>query len=116
MKVDEKYITPVPWEVCSSGEWVQSAEHGGVFHGSAITVKERMANAKFCVVAVNSHETLKEALRFCEEHLEELRNAWQRGYISEHDTHGGTRSNRNMDVLVEVRAALQGANITDAHK
>lgn len=32
-------------------------------------------------------------------HLTELAEAWQRGCISEHDGLGGTRSNRNADVL-----------------
>lgn len=39
-------------------------------------------------------------------HVEELREAWRRGAISEHDGRGGTRSNRNVDVEVALRAAL----------
>ncbi len=41
------------------------------------------------------------------EHCEELSDAWQRGCISEHDAKGGTRSNRNQAVEVELRAALR---------
>lgn len=46
-------------------------------------------------------------LLLIKEHLEELADAWQRGCISEHDGKGGTRSNRNMDLLVGVQRALQ---------
>jgi hypothetical protein len=38
--------------------------------------------------------------------LEELREAWRRGVIDERDGQGGTRSNRNVAVSVNLRAAL----------
>lgn len=38
-------------------------------------------------------------------HTDELKTAWERGVISEHDGQGGLRSNRN----AEVRRALQAA-------
>jgi hypothetical protein len=47
------------------------------------------------------------------DHVTELRDAWMRGAIREHDGKGGTRSNRNVDVEVELRrtlAALKGAS------
>lgn len=42
-------------------------------------------------------------------HVEELRDAWMRGAISECDGRGGTRSNRNVDVENQLRAAIQKA-------
>lgn len=36
-------------------------------------------------------------------HLEDLRDAWERGCISEHDGKGLTRSNRNHAVLIELQ-------------
>lgn len=39
-------------------------------------------------------------------HVEELREAWRTGAISEHDGRGGTRSNRNVEVEVALRGAL----------
>ena len=50
----------------------------------------------------------RKALRSCAAHIEELRDAWQRGAISEHDGMGGTRSNRNTDTLLQARAVLAG--------
>ena len=46
------------------------------------------------------------ALELVRVHLEELREAWQRGALSEHDNLGGTRSNRNNDVLRMINARL----------
>ncbi len=40
------------------------------------------------------------------EHVNELRDAWQRGAITECDGWGGTRSNRNADVETTLRAAI----------
>lgn len=42
-------------------------------------------------------------------HVEELREAWRTGAIHERD--GGTRSNRNVDVEVSLRAALDALGI-----
>lgn len=50
---------------------------------------------------------LRELATTAQSHLEELRDAWERGVIHEHDSKGGTRSNRNADVLSEIRAALR---------
>jgi hypothetical protein len=49
---------------------------------------------------------LVSAIRKAHEHVAELRDAWQRGAIDECDSKGGTRSNRNADVEVLLRAAL----------
>lgn len=39
-------------------------------------------------------------------HLQELRDAWQRGVIDERDGRGAARSNRNVEVEVALRQAL----------
>lgn len=41
-------------------------------------------------------------------HVKELREAWERGILSEHDDKGGTRSNRNVEVAVKLTEALRG--------
>ena len=41
------------------------------------------------------------------EHLQELRDAWERGALSSRDGKNGLRSNRNADVEVALRAALE---------
>jgi hypothetical protein len=50
--------------------------------------------------------SLEAALKDAKAHVEELADAWQRGCIHETDGLGGTRSNRNMAVLLNLRAAL----------
>lgn len=52
---------------------------------------------------------LLEAGQAAYEHMSELEGAWQRGAISEHDCFGGTRSNRNTDILRSMDAALKKA-------
>lgn len=49
---------------------------------------------------------LEAALRKAQAHVDELRDAWQRGCIREFDGLGGTRSTRNADVAIALRAAL----------
>ena len=46
------------------------------------------------------------ALKIAQGHCEELREAWERGALDEHDGKGGTRSNRNVEVLLAIRATL----------
>jgi len=54
---------------------------------------------------------LTEAVEAALEHVAELREAWERGCITEHDTEhdclGGTRSNRNVAVEIQLRRALK---------
>jgi hypothetical protein len=50
---------------------------------------------------------LVEACRAALAHTEELREAWQRGVLDERDGLGGRRSNRNVDVNVKLRQALE---------
>lgn len=50
---------------------------------------------------------MREVLRKTYEHIKELAEAWERGVISEHDGKGGTRSNRNHDVMLLIRAAMK---------
>ena len=47
--------------------------------------------------------TVEAALR----HIQELRDAWERGAIHEIDGLGGTRSNRNVEIEVQLRKALE---------
>ena len=52
---------------------------------------------------------MTEAQRLLErtlEHCEELRQAWERGALDEHDGKGGTRSNRNYDLVIELERFL----------
>lgn len=49
---------------------------------------------------------LEEAARAAYAHVIELQDAWIRGVLSEHDGLGGTRSNRNDDVLHLITHAL----------
>ena len=60
-----------------------------------------------------SAETLNALVLACKsayDHTSELREAWQRGVIDEHDGQGGRRSNRNVDVNVQLRDALAMVN------
>jgi hypothetical protein len=59
--------------------------------------------------ARNSHNQLLEACQAALEHVTELRDAWMRGSLTECDGKGGTRSNRNVTVELELRAAIAAA-------
>lgn len=48
----------------------------------------------------------KELLEQASAHLWELAEAWREGALDEHDGQGGTRSNRNMDLLNAIRRFL----------
>ena len=52
---------------------------------------------------------LRTAAGYALEHVSELEDAWMRGCITEHDGKGGMRSNRNVDVRIALRAALDAA-------
>ena len=65
--------------------------------------------ARSILTAVNAHEELLAVLASVHFHLQELRVAWERGAISEHDGLGGPHSNRNVDCEVQVRAAIAKA-------
>lgn len=49
---------------------------------------------------------LRWACRQALEHVTELREAWRTGAIREHDSLGGTRSNRNAEVEAALVRAL----------
>ena len=107
--------TKLPWMICT---YPNDPRHGlgivarngavviaDLWHGGCDT-----ADAAFIMLACNAHDELVAALTFALAHVEELRDAWSRGAISEHDSFtGGTRSNRNVDVEVRIRAALAKA-------
>lgn len=46
------------------------------------------------------------ACQFALAHVQELREAWRSGALSERDGRGGMRSNRNFEVEVALRKAL----------
>lgn len=54
-------------------------------------------------------DALLAAAKAARKHIEELREAWERGCLSEHDGKGGTRSNRNADVDRQLRTAIAAA-------
>lgn len=54
----------------------------------------------------NPEDELRAVLRAAWEHVNELREAWRTGALSEHDGQGGTRSNRNAEVEVALRKLL----------
>jgi hypothetical protein len=56
------------------------------------------------------------AARYAMIHVQELREAWRTGAISEHDGKGGTRSNRNVDVERRLANALNSWARSDASK
>lgn len=60
----------------------------------AAAAQDVPAYVLFALAAANGHAT-------------ELREAWRRGVIDERDGQGGTRSNRNVDVEVGTRRALE---------
>jgi len=71
-------------------------------------------NAKGCPGPINKRklEAFGDMLPALEQallHLEELEEAWRRGYINESDGLGGTRSNRNVHCARRVRAAIAKA-------
>ena len=90
----------------------------------AIADEERalfLANEERYTVAMVRADTaeaevraLREALGTAHAHVLELREAWERGVIEEHDGHGGRRSNRNVDVEVALRALLAPEPVEDA--
>lgn len=51
-------------------------------------------------------QAVVEAARTALAHVEELEDAWRRGVLSEPPYDGGTRSNRNMDVKIALKKAL----------
>lgn len=80
-----------------------------------ITAKDELAHnvdllgAEEVLRRIEAHEGLIEACQAALSHVVELRDAWERGALSEHDGGGGTRSNRNVEVENGLRAALAAA-------
>lgn len=60
-------------------------------------------------------EALRGSLEKALEHVLELEDAWQRGCVSEHDGKGGIRSNRNVEVRVAIRKALDYPSRSDGN-
>ena len=57
--------------------------------------------------AANAFDALLAACEKSLDHIQELEDAWSRGAIHESDYKGGTRSNRNTNARVILRAAIQ---------
>lgn len=71
-----------------------------------LTAEQEMDNLHDAIVSRDKRiQVLESALVNAALHVEELRDAWERGCIHETDGKGGTRSNRNMDVVLELAAA-----------
>ena len=70
--------------------------------------EEFRKDAAQALAAARREQKMREACKAAYEHTSELREAWRRGVIDEHDGSGGTRSNRNVDVNVLLREALKG--------
>lgn len=97
------------WSVWAEGELdgtpalFKIAEIDNGAPGDTLDTEE--ANAKLFAASKKMFAALKAA----KSHLDELREAWERGALSEHDGMGGTRSNRNVDVIREIREAITEA-------
>lgn len=63
------------------------------------------------LVNARSNVALVPAARIALAHLQELREAWMRGVIDERDNLGGRRSNRNVEVEVALRNALDAETV-----
>jgi hypothetical protein len=67
--------------------------------------------------ALRAREGLLEEARLLmvtvRDHIDELEEAWRRGAISEHDGKGGTRSNRNVTMRVELNKMLARLGATE---
>lgn len=119
--------TPGPWKACRSHEtydgtyfdidpedaaeyasrpFVRIEAPGGrsVFNASDL-FEFSEADAHLIAAAPDLLAVAKAAMI----HVRELREAWRTGAISEHDGQGGTRSNRNVEIEVGLRAAIAKA-------
>lgn len=74
--------------------------------GGSLPVTHRRVTAEWLRNAAPEIIALVEAARAAKAHIQELRDAWQRGAIDELDTLGGTRSNRNVAVDTALWKAL----------
>ena len=93
--------------------WGKSARQSVNFsHHDAVMVRTKdavaQANADGFRECWKTVEPIIAAAAKAHAHIEELRVAWERGVISEHDTKskGGERSNRNAELERELRDAL----------
>lgn len=74
---------------------------------------EYVTRTGYCAQHRDDLEKLIKASVAALEHLDELRDAWSRGVISEHDGLGGRRSNRNAEVESNLRRALESIGRKD---
>ena len=74
---------------------------------NAMTRASLAEGANIIDVAMAQRYALLAAAEAALAHTAELRDAWMRGCLSDNDGQGGTRSNRNVDVNVQLRAAIK---------
>ncbi len=74
--------------------------------------------AEFIALACNAYDSnqaiiaaLLAAAKAAQAHTEELAEAWRKGALHENDGLGGTRSNRNWALDVQLRAAIAQAEV-----
>ncbi len=75
---------------------------------------QSQADMELIIFQRNAAEKVLALVEACEKvalHLQELRDAWQRGIIDERDGKGGTRSNRNVECEVALRTAIHELNL-----
>ena len=79
------------------------ANVSGLLIGAVETGSEAIAETE---QERDGYKALVGALEQALNHCEELREAWERGALDERDGLGGTRSNRNVAVVIALHAVL----------
>lgn len=77
-------------------------------HVAQWTAKRKLVSVKQCPLH-KAAPALLEACKAAYSHIEELREAWQRGAIHEADFLGGLRSNRNAEACTRLSRAIAAA-------
>jgi hypothetical protein len=106
---DERFPTPWALERRDRDTYIRDAGENSVACDMPYYPWIETEAMPLIVHRVNSFDSLLEACRAAKEHVAELREAWQRGCISEHDGKGGTRSNRNADLDLMLSRAISSA-------
>ena len=105
--------TPIPQEI-TIGE--HRATVSGIIYGALGEAGPRLTIAQLNRMkialrpyadAYRNIAPLLAAAKAALEHVEELEEAWLRGALSESDTGGGTRSNRNHDLKMMLQAVIK---------
>lgn len=104
--------TPRPWP---DAKHYPAQSFPGGYRKSYTEIKQiatfkKQADAELARRAVNSFDDLVAACKAALDHVEELREAWESGAITERDGLGGTRSNRNVAIETQLRTVLEKVN------